>query len=112
MHAGRKFFSNDIANILAIRATAVKKKVDLPEEMNKDRIQDVLYLLCHEFSNAQISKMLCLSTRTIEYYRKKISILINTKNTAGMIRYAIESGILDNQQLIDKWKKQIKKNTK
>ena len=80
--------------------------------MENDRVQDVLYLICHEFSNTEISNLMCLSKRTIEYYRIKISTLLNVKNYIGIVKYALESGIIENVELQEKWKKAIIKKMK
>jgi len=54
---------------------------------------EVIRLICQEASNKEIASKLFLSVRTIEGYREKIQERIKAKNTAGIVIYAIKTGI-------------------
>jgi len=59
------------------------------------REKDILKLITQGHSNRDIAKNLFLSTRTVENYRFNLSIKLEAKNTAELIRKAIDLGIYD-----------------
>ncbi len=105
--ANSKYFTPEISNILAKKLCNRNLKSDCPEELNKERIRDVLFLLCHEKSNFEIADLLFLSHRTIEYYRQKINRSTGAKNQLGVLKFAIKNGILEDENLINKWNSSI-----
>lgn len=54
---------------------------------------DMIILICQEASNKEIASKLFLSIRTIEGYREKIQEKMRAKTTAGIVIYAIKTGI-------------------
>jgi len=58
-----------------------------------DKEKEVICLICQEFSNKEISLALHLSIRTIEGYRERILQKTNSRNTAGIVVYAIRNNI-------------------
>ena len=83
--------SNKLARMIAQSKFNPYKKMPAPEF--NDREIDIIQLICKEFSNKEIAAQLYLSVRTIEGYRDKILEKICAKNTAGIVIYAIKSGI-------------------
>lgn len=61
-------------------------------EFNEKELE-VIRLVCEEFSNKEIASELNLSIRTIEGYREKILEKMKAKNTAGIVVFAIKTGI-------------------
>ena len=53
----------------------------------------IMELICKEFSNAEIAKMLYLSTSTIDTHRKNILKKIGVSNTVGLVKFAMKHGI-------------------
>jgi DNA-binding NarL/FixJ family response regulator len=53
----------------------------------------VMRLICEELSNKEIAEALHLSVRTIEGYRDRIQDKIQSRNTAGIVVYAIKHKI-------------------
>ena len=62
---------------------------DLPKLT--DREKEVLCLILQEFTNVEIAKKLFLSPHTIERHRKNIMGKLGAKNTAGLVRIALEN---------------------
>lgn len=62
------------------------------EKLSKREIE-VLKLICQELTNDEIAKKLFLSKRTIESHRQRILEKIGSKNTAGLVVYAIANKI-------------------
>ncbi|MEM7039468.1 MAG: response regulator transcription factor [Bacteroidota bacterium] len=56
---------------------------------------EILNLIAQELTINEIAELLSLSPNTIISHRKKIMKKLNARNSAGMIRKAIESGLLD-----------------
>ena len=64
---------------------------DLPTFSEKDI--DIIRLICEELSNKEIADRMGLSKRTVEWHRKEISEKLHTKNTAGIVVYAMRNKI-------------------
>lgn len=56
------------------------------------REKDILKLAIKGFSNSEIAKSLFLSARTVENYRSNLYLKLEVKNTAGLLKKAIELG--------------------
>ncbi|HOI33501.1 MAG: response regulator transcription factor [Bacteroidales bacterium] len=56
---------------------------------------EVLNLIAREHSNAQIAEQLFISERTVEAHRRNIFIKTETKSIVGLIKYAINKGLID-----------------
>jgi len=57
------------------------------------REKEILALLCQQKTNKEIGAELFISSRTVEGHRKKLLTKTNSKNTAGLIIFAIEQGL-------------------
>lgn len=93
------FYFNDNTSRSVIN-NLMKKKKFMPVFSKKgvefnEKEQTVLYLICNEYSNAEIAQKLFLSERTIEDIRKKMIYKAGAKNMIGMIVYAAQNGIID-----------------
>ena len=54
---------------------------------------EVLLLICQEKSNSEIAEILFKSIRTIEGYKARIATKTNSRNSVGMVIYAIKKGL-------------------
>lgn len=59
------------------------------------REKQILWLIAQEYSTADISAMLQISSRTVETHRKNINRKTNVKTLAGLTKYAIKLGLLE-----------------
>lgn len=71
-----------------------KKKHDAGSPQLSDREIEVLKLICEENSNQEIADKLFISVRTVDSHRRNLMEKLQLKNTAGLVRYAIEKGLL------------------
>ena len=55
---------------------------------------DILKLICEDISNEDIAKRLDISANTIKFFRKNIYKKTNAKSVIGLIKYAIQNGIV------------------
>lgn len=87
-----EYFDDDLKMILVdiIRS---------PEEESNDLLTtreiQILKLIVAESTNIEIAEELNVSKRTVEGHKKKIMEKIHARNTAGLVRYALENGITD-----------------
>ncbi|MEM6684459.1 MAG: response regulator transcription factor [Bacteroidota bacterium] len=58
-------------------------------EKLSERELEILTLICHEYTNVEISKKLFLSVRTIEGHRNNLLSKTGAKNTVGLVLFAL-----------------------
>lgn len=63
------------------------------------RESDVLSLICMEHTNAEIAQKLNISQRTVESYRVTLLNKSNSRNTAGLVLYAIKHKLISTANL-------------
>lgn len=57
------------------------------------REREVLKYICEGKSNSEVGEILRISTRTVETHRANMMSKLNLKNTAELVRYAIQNGL-------------------
>lgn len=95
--SGKKYFSP------MLKDSFTPSFLDIPgdsgyqvaESVLSERELEVIKLICKEYTTEEIAAELHLSVHTINSYRKNILKKINVKNIAGLVRYAIQNGIVD-----------------
>ena len=60
-----------------------------------DREQEVLELICKGFSNAEIAKMLGVSSRTVDGFRAKLFEKTGAKNAPNLVMFALKNGLIN-----------------
>lgn len=58
------------------------------------REKEILELIAQEMTNVQIAEKLGLSPRTVHTHRRSLMQKLGVKNSAGLVRYAIEIGLV------------------
>ncbi len=71
-------------------------KIPLPNGSKKlsERQISIIRLLYHEKNVEEISKLLFLSKRTVEWHKNQIFEKTETKSVVGLLKYAISKGII------------------
>lgn len=88
---GEHYFSSQIKlDLLSI----LQQKNKAKSQEITDRELEVLECIAHGLTNQEISEKLFLSQHTIESHRKNILAKLEAKNTADLIRIAIEKGLI------------------
>jgi DNA-binding NarL/FixJ family response regulator len=93
-------FYFNLATIQAMRNAAKFKQQALhnvnhiPIALTR-REEEVLQLICKEFTNAEIAAQLFLSLRTVDGHRNNLLAKTGCKNTAGLVIFAIRFGIYE-----------------
>jgi DNA-binding NarL/FixJ family response regulator len=60
---------------------------------------EIIRLICRQMTAREISKEVYLSERTVEQYRSNITRRIGARNVAGVIRFALQYGIITLEDL-------------
>jgi len=76
-----------------VRSKGKQKGVG-PSEMT-DRELEVLGLIVKEYTNQEIAKKLFISVRTVDAHRRNLLQKSGARNTAGLVRYALENGLFE-----------------
>ena len=87
---GKKFYSNEVS--ITIINSLHKKSQDKGNELSV-REMEILSLIAAGLTNKEVGEKLFISARTVESHRRNILDKLDFKNTAEMIRYAIENNI-------------------
>ena len=61
-----------------------------------DRESDVLRLIAMGLTNVEIAEQIYVSVRTVETHRAHIQQKLNTKSRAELVRFALDTGLLNN----------------
>lgn len=93
---GESFFSSELLRkiIIDLSNPALKQNKDLIKIDFTEREIEVLNLLCAGFTVSEIAEKLFLSVKTIEAHRSKLILKTETKNTIGLILFAIKNKIV------------------
>ncbi|MEX2600608.1 MAG: response regulator transcription factor [Balneolaceae bacterium] len=93
--AGRHYFSSEATRSIML---------DLIENRGRSRSiegtsitrreEEVLRLIVEEYTNQEIADELYISVRTVDAHRRNLMQKSGSKNTAGLVRFAIEKGLI------------------
>jgi len=92
---GACFFSDEVT-ISQFKTYPVDSNVSssVPEVLLSPREKEIMTLIATGFSNSEMAQTLYLSIKTIETHRNNMMKKIGAKNVAGVIRYALNYGII------------------
>ena len=96
---GDSYFSREVSSILIEqlhKPRASKKRIaDIPLSA---RELEVLKLIVEENSNPEIANKLFISIRTVDTHRRNLLEKLGVKNTAGLVKYAIQKGLIEQDE--------------
>ncbi len=96
---GDSYFSQKVSATLLQAITHQKEahadpKKPLIQSPLSEREIEVLRLIAQEYSNGEIAEKLFISIRTVDTHRRNLLEKLQVKNTVGLVKYAIEKGII------------------
>lgn len=95
---GENFFSKDISKLIIENYIRSAKEIDKNEGYKEvpltKREIEILKYIAEGNSNQEIANKLYISYNTVDTHRKNIMHKLSIKNTAGLVRYAIEKGLI------------------
>ena len=90
---GKNYFSQEIMD--GILKNMNKKSRQNAAGLLTEREEEILYHICKGLSNLEIAEHLHISKRTVDKHRENLLLKTNSKNTAGLVMYAIRHGIVE-----------------
>ncbi|MEO9476044.1 MAG: response regulator transcription factor [Cyclobacteriaceae bacterium] len=95
--AGKRFYSSEVTENLIAKPSIFKQPE--PGQMVllghlSDREKEIIRLIGEGLSNTEIGEKLFISTRTVDSHRANVMKKLSVKNLAGLIRFAIASGLI------------------
>ena len=96
VYKGEKAFSAEILDILMESLSGIKKKSPnriFPRISRREK--QILNLIVWEKTTQEIADELFISFSTVETHRKNLLHKLDVRNTAGLVRVALENGLLD-----------------
>lgn len=97
VYAGERYLGRDTQQIIMDNLSSPPGTFDPGQERKSilsSRESEVLNLIAQEFSNSQIAEKLFISERTVEAHRRNIFIKTKTKTIVGLMKLAIEKGLI------------------
>lgn len=97
--AGHNYFSTEVKDMIMMEM--VKKKSS-PGKIIGEKVPltsrelDILELILQEFTNQEIADKLFISVRTVDAHRRNLLEKTGARNTAGLVKFAIENHLFKN----------------
>ena len=92
------YYLNQFVNRILLKKSHAKTKVvpDLKSEIVlSDREKEVLRSICMEYTAAEIAEKMGISPRTVEAIKDRLMERFGTKNTAGLVFFAVKNDLID-----------------
>jgi DNA-binding NarL/FixJ family response regulator len=92
------YYLNQFVNRILLKKSHAKTKAipDLKSEIVlTDREKDVLRNICMEHTAAEIAEKMGISSRTVEAIKDRLMERFGTKNTAGLVFFAVKNDLID-----------------
>ena len=100
----QEYYFNQLTNKALIDGLRVKRQAEasLPVDAKlSDKEITILRMICEEKSTKEIADLVDLSPRTVEAIRDKLKVKTGAKSLAGLVMYAVKSGIIENRPMIN-----------
>lgn len=93
VHKGANYLPRNIQDILLNDSIGSPSQISFIPKLTR-REKEVLILIAKEHINQEIADLLFISSKTVESHRNNLIQKLGVRNTAGLIRVAIEKGLL------------------
>jgi DNA-binding NarL/FixJ family response regulator len=90
VHEGHIFFSGEVG--MALQEYQKSSKTELPVLTSREK--EILELIAEGYTNPQIAEKIFLSPFTVDSHRKNLLAKLSVKNTASLIRLAVEKKLI------------------
>jgi DNA-binding NarL/FixJ family response regulator len=92
------YYFNDLVNKALLKKLVLKNNLKPSFNQNvelTERELEVLKLICEEKTAGEIAKEIFLSPRSVEGIRQRLIEKVGVRNSAGLVMFAVKSGIVD-----------------
>lgn len=96
VRGGQRYYSPEVAEAVmdSLSAAPVKEtRPVLPVLTRRER--QVLQLIIHEYTTAEIAEKLSIKFATVETHRRNLLTKLGARNTAGLVRIGLEYGLVE-----------------
>ncbi|MBK6987407.1 MAG: response regulator transcription factor [Bacteroidia bacterium] len=100
---GNSYFSEEVAEFIVDKLNGKSNIEKENTAFMGERLREIIFLICHEKTSKEIAAMMKISHRTIDDCRGEIMKLTNSKSTIGVLKFAIQNGIMDDVLLKGKY---------
>jgi DNA-binding CsgD family transcriptional regulator len=83
------------SRVLESEKTESASAEETPIDTLSHRQQEILKMIAEDLTSREIGDRLGVSTKTVEFHRINIKERLGVKGVAGMVRYAIRTGLLE-----------------
>jgi len=94
VHAGEKYFCERLSVRMVEQELKEENTSALFPKLSQRELE-VLNLICKEYSSQEISEKLFISFHTVESHRANLMYKAGVKNTAGLVRWAVENDFIE-----------------
>lgn len=91
---GKDYFAEEITQKNLNNSIQLEKQTFEIIELSS-REKEILILIAQEFTAAEIAEKTFISLNTVNTHRRNLLSKLNAKNTAGLVKFAIENGYVD-----------------
>lgn len=92
--SGENYFAEELEEKHLTNSSRIEKQVSNLTELSS-REKEILVLIAHEYNTAEIAEKTFISLNTVNTHRRNLLSKLNAKNTAGLVKYAVENGLVD-----------------
>jgi DNA-binding NarL/FixJ family response regulator len=96
--AGEKYFSSEVSYAMMMNYISGEGKKDRSPRENvvlTKREEEIIKLITSEMTNQEIADRLSISLRTVDTHRRNLLQKLGVKNTAGLVRFAIQNNLIE-----------------
>ena len=91
---GDNYFSEETEEKYLDNQLKIEQRVSTLTELSS-REKEILVLISNEYNTAEIAEKTFISLNTVNTHRRNLLSKLNAKNTAGLVKYAVENGLVD-----------------
>jgi DNA-binding NarL/FixJ family response regulator len=99
VYQGQEYFSDavreKIFNTFTHNNPKLNKNIYIGNPILSPREIEIITLISLEYTGKEISEKLFISTNTVETHRKNIMRKLQTKNTIGLVKYALKNHLIN-----------------
>lgn len=91
---GKQAFGKSASQMMIGKYADIAKKTSIPAKKGiTKREREIVKLIVKGYTSAEIANKLFISTRTVETHRANLMNKLELKNTAALVRYAMEENL-------------------
>lgn len=94
IYNGDSYFSKEVKEIHSNHRLKLKNNISSVTELSRREVE-ILKLIAQELTAQEIADKIFISMNTVNTHRRNLLSKLNVKNTAGLVKYAVENGLLD-----------------